>query len=146
MDWFRVSVQEALAIACPECGAEEHERCTYIYPKGISQQALLDYRDGKNMCFLWSKGTIEHVRRYGKPTQKPHNGRRNAARERLGRERRLLQRPLVRPMSANARAASRAMVAWDVQEHDKLRTWLKLYGYLLTGAEKDLENDPLKVH
>lgn len=145
MHQFGVNDEITIATACPECGAREYEKCTYLYPKAVSQQAILDYWQGKDMSW-WSKGTVKQVLRYGKPTVKMHNGRHNAARERLVEQYRRRHKPLVKPTSADARAAHRAMVAWDKAEYDKLRAWLKLYGSLLTGAEKDLEIDPLKVH
>lgn len=82
-----------------------------------------------------SVGVRAKIDKVGKPTRRPHNERLRAYTMLRRRARREVNRPPVREMTADTRAAARAQVEFDRAEYEALRRWFAHHGHILTRGE-----------
>lgn len=119
---LEVSEADALGAKCPFCQSPPGTRCVYTAPHG--KDAAGNYTAGQPTARAhWQRKAV--VR-----------GRRQVAR---WREARRDTRPVV-PASREAREAAAALRQFDRAEYEKLRDWLRDWGWLL--AEADLPRRP----
>lgn len=121
---IRASVEEALQVECPDCGAQAPNPCTYL--------PLIDtWQHG-----TYSKRVQARVALTGTPTLRPHRGRFTAAWElkvkRVRTERRKETANMVARSAASPelRAIARAHQRWDRLEWLRLAHWLQRHGHI----------------
>jgi|tagenome__1003787_1003787.scaffolds.fasta_scaffold20988564_7 hypothetical protein len=120
----KVTDEELLAVACPECKQPPGTWCVFISPTFEAE-------------FVTSLAQKALLARVGTPTKRCHNGRYGAvylARSKRERARRRYP-PIERP-SRTSLAILLASREFDAREREQVRAWLRANATLLTDLSK----------